>query len=211
MKKIIAAVLFTLCCTSVGFAQDEHERVEFSAGYSHNRVDLGFTDDDDLEDLFSNREGFNGFYASLVGNPSRYVGIKGEYAYHRKSFDFNEAGFTGGFRTNLHNFVGGIQIKDNKKEGKFKPFFHAMAGVARVSADLTGDFDDLIDEGDLGDTGFSAVIGGGIDVRANDTVSVRIVQLDWNPMRFSGDNLGGVSTGSQTLHNFRIGAGIVFH
>ena len=30
---------------------------------------------------------------------------------------------------NLWNFLGGVQLKDNAKEGTFKPFAHAWVGV----------------------------------------------------------------------------------
>ena len=31
--------------------------------------------------------------------------------------------------SSLWNFLGGVQIKDNAKEARFKPFAHALVGV----------------------------------------------------------------------------------
>jgi len=176
VRKLVPLCLFIFLCASVTYAQntpssDEYNKAEFYAGFSHNRVDLD-----------GDREGANGFELSATGNLSRYFGLKADYAFHRKSFG-------GGFDFNANTFVGGVQIKDNSKETKVKPFVHAMVGGARLSG--------------LGESssGFAGVFGGGIDIRAGKRVDIRIIQFDYNPTRIEGF----------TQHNFRIGAGIVFH
>jgi hypothetical protein len=74
---LFASILVGLLWTSTAMAQDDYKRFEFFVGYSHNRVDVGpvedFDPDDDIEfnDIFDEREGFNGFNASVVGNPRR--------------------------------------------------------------------------------------------------------------------------------------------
>lgn len=217
---LLVSLLLALVCASAAMGQNgDYRRFEFFVGYSHNRVDVGpvedFDPDDDLEfsDIFDEREGFNGFNASVVGNFSRYVGAKFDYSFHQKSFDFGPDNTS----IRLQNFLGGIQIKDNSAEGRFKPFGHALVGVGRTSADLS-EFDDQLE--DFNDAGFAAAIGGGIDVRLSDRVDVRVIQVDYNPMRFDFSDFGTVGlpgtptfTGNQkrTLHNFRIGIGIVFH
>lgn len=216
---LFAVVAVALMCASAALGQD-HRRFELFAGYSHNRVDVGpvedFDPEDDLEfdDIFDEREGFNGFNIAAVGNFSRYLGAKFDYSYHQKSFDF------GGDNTTirLHNILGGLQIKDNSTNGgAVKPFAHALVGVARTSADLT-ELDNQLE--DFSDTGFAAAIGGGLDIRVHPRVDIRIFQIDYNPTRFDFSDFGAVGipgtptpTGDQkrTLHNFRIGIGIVFH
>lgn len=216
---LFAVVFVALMCANVALGQD-HRRFELFAGYSHNRVDVGPVEDfdpgDDLEfdDIFDEREGFNGFNVSAVGNFSRYLGAKVDYSYHQKSFGF------GGDNTTirLHNILGGLQIKDNSTNGgALKPFAHALVGVGRTSADLT-EFDNLLE--DFSDTGFAAAIGGGLDVRIHPRVDIRVFQIDYNPMRFDFSDFGAVGipgtptpTGDQkrTLHNFRISIGLVFH
>ena len=212
MKKFVLMAILIACSAPFTFAQttDDYNKVEGYVGYSHNRVDTGISDNDpDVGDIFDEREGFNGLNASVTGNVSRYVGLKFEYSYHQKTFDF------GADNTNfrLHNFVGGVQFKDNSKDEskKLRPFAHLMAGGARASVDLSEFDEDLEDESD---TGFSAVIGGGLDVRVHPRIDIRAIQLDYNPTRF-GFNSTNISGNpireSQTSHNFRIGVGIVFH
>jgi hypothetical protein len=189
MQKILLFMIFTACCAVPALAQDDYNKVNFYVGYSNNRVD---TDED--------REGFNGFNTSITGNVSRYVGIKGDYSYHRKSE--TESGVTG--KATIQNFLGGVQFKDNSKDKKFKPFAHVLAGVARVSANINDSSGSLGSSGaqvfSESNTGFAMVFGGGVDIRAGKRVDVRVIQLDYNPNRFDGS----------FQHNFRVGFGIVF-
>jgi hypothetical protein len=94
-------------------------------------------------------------------------------------------------KSTTHTLVGGLQLKDNSKETKIKPFGHLMAGFTH--ARVSGFFSDS-------DTGFSAVIGGGVDIKISPRVDFRAIQLDYNPIHFEGD----------TNHNFRVGIGVVF-
>jgi hypothetical protein len=57
-----------------------------------------------------------------------------------------------------------------------------------------------VDDETFSSTGFSTVIGGGIDFRLNNRVQVRAIQFDYNPTRLEGS----------WQNNLRIGAGIVF-
>ena len=108
----------------------------------------------------------------------------------------------------LFNFLGGVQIKDNSTEGTFKPFAHALAGVAHARNSV--DFNDVVCVAIVpspcspftqSETGFAAAFGGGLDIRASDRISIRAIQVDYNPTRLF----------DSTQHNFRIGVGIVFH
>jgi len=217
---VLASVFFGLLCSSAAMGQgSDYRRFEFFVGYSHNRVDVGpvedFDPEDDVEfsDIFDEREGFNGVNASVVGNFSRYVGAKFDYSYHQKSFDFGADNTT----IRIQNFLGGIQIKDNSSEGTWKPFAHALVGVGRTSADLS-EFDNRLE--DFEDAGLAGAIGGGLDVRLSPRVDLRAIQVDYNPMRFDFSDFGTVGipgtptfrgNDKRTLHNFRIGIGIVFH
>ena len=78
------------------------------------------------------------------------------------------------------------------------------------SSGLRRSFLDISDS----DTGFSAVIGGRIDVLVRRRVDLRLIQWDYNPARFNvADDtaLNGRNNGSRTQHSFRIGVGIVIH
>jgi hypothetical protein len=178
MRKLLFSVIIMACAASFSFAQsDDYNKVDIYAGFSHARVDFG-----------GDFEGFNGVEGAVTGNISRYVGLKGDYAFHFKSFDA-PAPFNVDAKT--HTLVGGVQFKDNSKETKVKPFAHLMAGftAARVSGFVSDS-----------ETGFAGVIGGGVDIRINRRVDFRAIQFDYNPTRLGGE----------TQHNFRVGIGLVF-
>jgi hypothetical protein len=213
MSKVLMITMIIFACVSIATAQSDYKKFEFFGGYSHNRIDTGIGDNDpDLDDIVDEREGFNGFNVSATGNISRYVGIKGDFSGHFKgrSIAFpNLPTARVDIDSRVFNFLGGIQIKDNATEGTFKPFAHALVGAAHArnrvdfNADVCaavfpspcpGDFTDS-------ETGFAGAFGGGIDIRANDKIDIRVIQIDYNPTRLF----------DSTQHNFRIGVGIVFH
>ena len=197
MRKLFMAALFIACTSSFAFAQtDDYNKYDIGVLYSHNRVDVGV--EDPSQNFIDDRVGFHGVEAFVKGNISRYVGLKGSYSFHRKSFDIvgGTAATTFDVDADLHQFLGGVEFKDNARETKVKPFAHVLAGVGHARADVSNaavSFDES-------DTGFAAAIGGGIDFRLSDRVDLRAVQVDYNPTRDNG----------QTSHNFRIGIGLIF-
>lgn len=212
MLKITLIGTVILTCASLAAAQSDYKKLEFFAGYSHNRIDTGIGDDDpELSDVFNEREGFHGFNTAITGNISRYVGLKFDVSGHFKSETFPLGSIPNAvdLDSRLFNFLGGVQIKDNSSEKTFKPFAHALAGVAygrnRVNIRDVGCIAIFPSpcpvEETLTETGFGAAFGGGIDIRASDRIDIRVIQVDYNPTRLF----------DSTQHNFRIGVGIVFH
>ena len=210
MRKFLLLAAFILACAPLSFAQgtDEYNKVEFYGGYTHNRVDTGFNDNDpDFNDIIDEREGFNGFEASVTGNVHKYVGLKFDVSGAYRSDNFTSGTVTGDVDSSIYNFLGGVQFKDNRKDaGTVRPFAHFLAGAAhqRVNINSPG-LNGLIgvNSFEADDTSFALGIGGGVDIRA--------IQFDYNPV-FSGDQtIQGQTFQGQTQHNFRIGAGIVIH
>ena len=211
-KNLILGALFFALSASVGFAQTtgEYNKVEVFGGYSNNQIDTGLSDDDqDLEDFFEDRRSFNGFNASVVGNFSRYVGAKGDISGHYKNEDITVPAFGAipaqrlELKSSVYNFLGGVQVKDNAVEGsRVRPFAHGLIGVARGKSEF-GNSNSLIgnDFDNDADYGFAAAVGGGIDIKATNRLSIRAIQVDYNPTRFN----------DSTQHNFRFGVGLVFH
>ena len=201
MKRVFSALCFLCALSGLAAAQtaDDYKKAEFFAGLSIVGLDAGGPD----------RDGLKGFEGSGVYNVSRYFGIKGDFsagfAQSRASFAVtptNTVSFDNHQR--LLNFLGGIQIKDNSNTGRFKPFGHALIGVGqnRTRNDnfqCTGSCDGFF-PGSVSKTGLAAAFGGGLDLRINDRFQVRMIQVDYNPVKGF----------FQTQHNIRVSAGIVF-
>jgi len=176
--------------------------------------------------FFCQRRNFNGFDASVTYNVTRYFGIKGNVTGHFKTEQFVDVFTPPGVtqtidtRERLYNVLGGVQVKDNSRATRFKPFAHALVGFARYTArqqqtlDLFPQFNYVAEDKE---TSFALKLGGGLDVRAGKRIDIRVIEFDYNPM-FAGDRsyktISGpfafTSTG-KTAHNYTIGFGIVIH
>lgn len=205
--KLIFSLLIVVLSFTFAVAQNDYTSLEGSVGYSHQR--LGDSTSSFDSDAFS----LNGFDASVTKNITRYVGIKGAFSGAFRNDDFELPSLTVvppvppirfKISTTIYTYMGGVQIKDNSKDKKFKPFLHALAGGGTVRQKLSGtcpfDVQSLCAAESFTSTGFSAAFGGGIDIKLNKNVSVRAIQADYNPIFIDG-----------TINNFRIGAGFVFH
>jgi hypothetical protein len=125
----------------------------------------------------------SGFNASYTGVMSRSIGGKFDFAISKKD----------GLYTSTYN--GGIEFKNYSTDVKATPFVHILAGYARETGN--------------GGTanGVNLVVGGGLDVRASDRVSIRVIQADYNPFWWAREE---TLTGKRT-NTFRLGMGFVFH
>jgi hypothetical protein len=157
---------------------------------------------------------------------TKYVGIKGDVTGHFKSEQFVDVFTPPGVtqtistRERLYQFLAGVQVKNNSREARFKPFAHALLGAARYTARQRQGLD-LFPQGNFvardRETSFSLKLGGGLDIRVGRRVDVRVFELDYNPV-FAGDRgfetISGPFTFSstgRTAHNFTFGFGIVIH
>nr|MBA2338935.1 outer membrane beta-barrel protein [Pyrinomonadaceae bacterium] len=229
---------------STAFAQnsDDYNRVELYGGYSRASVQpnaeattvFGSTVAQcssaatdilgrNYQTSFCQRRGFNGFDASITYNFNRYFGIKGNVSGHSKTEPFTDFVFgnteTINTKQRIYNFLGGVQVKDNGRTARFKPFAHALFGAAvntfrgvNTSAAIPEDNYTLRNRV----TSFAMKLGGGIDLRLNRRVDLRLVELDYNPIftrnfDISGFPFSPLSQTSRRANNFTIGFGIAFH
>jgi opacity protein-like surface antigen len=213
MRKLLLLAILIVATASMAFAQsDDYNKVEFSAGYSHARVDTGVEDpdlEDDVADFLADRRGFNGFDVSIAGNLTRYFGLKGNISGHFKSDSFTDGVDTVNTRERMWNFLGGVQIKDNSKEKTVKPFGHVLAGIARQ--DVRFSSPSFATTFDINDTNVAMKFGAGIDIRVHPRVDLRVIEFNYNPI-FRGDiTFDDEVFSGRTQHNFTIGFGIAIH
>ena len=223
---IVTVVMFGM--TAV-FAQSEIIKWEGQAGYSYMNLNRGIDADefdDDLGDTPANRVNAHGFNGSITYNFHRFVGAKFDLTLHSHGEDFDgvavvnplrPTGIIGPpavFKTsqNVYQYMGGIQIKDNQKDGpKFRPWAHILLGIAdqHFSIDQTSPTNVRIF--DVNSTDWAMKFGGGLDWEVHKNVDVRLIQFDWNPI-FRGDqdfgpNIGVVNGVMQ--NNWLVGVGVV--
>ena len=202
MFKFIKAFCLTAILSICAFPQtdDEYKKNEFFVGYSNQQIDV------------PDSRTFNGFEVSYTRNIHRYFGIKADVSGAYRNNEFTSTVVTGNTTTtfsadqkrSLYNFLGGVQVKDNATEGRWKPFGHALVGVGHTRSKINN----VVCQGTncpvLGstfhDTGFAGAFGGGLDIKINNRIDFRALQVDYNP----------VYTSSSFDNNVRFGIGFVF-
>ena len=118
---------------------------------------------------------FSGFNASVTGNLRQWLGVTADV-----SSNYNSG-------LNLQTYTFGPRVAFSQ-DSSLVPFTQATFGVARLSASGSHV------------NGFAAYIGGGMDWFATDHIGVRLIQLDAQLTRISGNNSSGT----------RISFGVVF-
>ena len=217
MNKFLFAFCLTILSSVFAVAQTDYKKGEFYVGYSNNQVDTGSgtsTSGNSVTNFFDDRTGFHGFEVSGVANVSRYVGIKGDVSGAYKTETFSSTTGTGTTantlsvktKNSLYNFLGGVQFKDNSSEARVKPFAHVLGGVghARFKVDNVSCTNTTVNCSGLAaedsETGLAGAFGGGLDIKLSNRVDLRLIQVDYNPIRLDGN----------TTHNFRFGVGLNF-
>ena len=188
MKKLLLLACLVMSCAGLAAAQssDDYYKNEFFAGYSYNR----FSDSD--------AAGSSGVNVAYVYNFSRYIGAKADFSAHFRKDNFSVGTLSVSTRSDVYRFMGGVQIKDNSKDTKVKPFAHALIGGGSLRASTSG----IPGSNNFSDStaAFAFAVGGGLDIKANDRISVRVAQVDYAPLYREG--IG---------HAVRFSAGIIFH
>jgi opacity protein-like surface antigen len=221
----LIVVMFAL---SSAYSQSDRYKWEGYGGYSYMNLNRGFDPDefnDNFSDFPTNRVNAHGFNGSVTYNWSRFLGAKFDVTLHTHGEDFTSvfvvnpllpAPPSGTFKTSqsVYQFMGGVQVKDNKKEGaRFKPWGHILFGVAdqHFSIDQTAPTNTQLLK--INSTDFAMKFGGGIDYRIHKNVDVRVIQFDWNPIVRGDTSTGGQfgTINGVLQNNWLLGFGVVFH
>jgi opacity protein-like surface antigen len=170
-----AVSITTLRRLCIAKAHSDHSCGTCSCCYSYLRAGSGTLDVNSINT--------NGWAASLTGNFNRLLGVTAEFSSQYK----NEiSGVTVNGRD--YNILFGPQI--GYRTGKLRPFAHALFGVSRLTAD-----------GISSQNSFAMAYGGGLDVKANRLLSIRLGQLDYLRTQFFDDS----------QNHFRYTAGVVLN
>jgi hypothetical protein len=185
MRKILLSFSLMLLVPLAAIAQPEYPKAEIFGGYSFFRA---------------NPDGINlhGWNASVTGNITHWFGVEGDFSGHYASP--NVYGFTIPYANiNSHTFMAGPKL--TYRAESVAPFAHFLIGAARASTGAFG--------ASVADTALAAVVGGGIDIRLNDSLSIRAIQADYLMTRFKTGPEIYFSGFNERQNNFRFSAGIV--
>jgi hypothetical protein len=231
MKKLVITVLFVCVCASITMAQNEYHKFEVYGGYSRDiskdpNLSINVVSSERQSVGFGN--GINGFNASATYNFSKYLGIKADIANHFFTDRLNAGasfGNVGGTtKNNRLNIQGGIQIKNNSKEVRFKPFGHVLAGMHRQNVKIDNgnqSTTDFFGSDKITSSGFAATFGGGLDIRISKRIDIRAIQFNYTTNSVSAKTLATANSPSgspitvaiegKKQNQITFGFGIVFH
>jgi len=189
-RSLFLPVILLLSAVSV-FAQSE-EKTKFFVGYSNLQAE-GLPDKNDPDNVFSpgfldrrtTLHGFNG-EATL---PIRNFGLTGDFSFNRNKESFDLTNGDQDVKTDIYYFVGGPSYAFRNRT-RFEPFARGMVGAARTNFEVETRRDlstgVLRNEFDTHSIDLAAMVGGGLDVRVNDNLKLRVLQIDYAPI-FLGD------------------------
>lgn len=237
MRKLFFLLLLVVFSAPLAFAQTgatDDRKWEFYVGYANLQAEglpprvsnQTNTDNTFSNSLFGDRTGLHGFETAATGYVTRRFGITGDFSFnqHTRSFNTTPAGLTtqNSLDTRVINILGGPHVRFPNTT-RTTPFLHALFGVAytrfeaQAITPVTGGT--VSRSFATSATDFAMALGGGLDVRVNNRVSVRALQLDYNPifLRERSVNVLGAAGAIQPQRlesnrqdNIRIGAGVVF-
>ena len=163
------------------------QKAEVFGGYQYLNIGGG-----NSSSGFSNSQSFNGWNASAEYNFDRLLGVEG---------DFGGAYATvTGVNVHVYTYTGGPVV--SLPAGRIKPFAHVLFGGIGLSGSQSGV--------SVSWTGFTTMLGGGVDTKINRALAIRVVQFDWLYYRFGSKTIAGTPFPSFSgSNNERISTGIV--
>ena len=206
LSKINYGLLIMLLFSVAAFAQNqtpsaEYNKFEVFAGYSENSLlDLNRIENFDSSNGI---KAYHGWNTSVTYNFKRYVAIKADISEYYKHFSFIATNPAVRFneKASIYNYLGGLQIEDNKKSKRFSPFVHALGGFSISKTTLQPPSCLLLPMCKYSAKGFALALGGGIDLKVKKQFSIRLLQIDYNPAFYKDFR----------EHKLRASFGIVFH
>ncbi|HTZ49946.1 MAG TPA: outer membrane beta-barrel protein [Verrucomicrobiae bacterium] len=191
-----------LLCTAAASAQ-ESDKVEVTGDYSYFRFNPGLPS-------YFNSQNLNGGGGQATFFLNSWLGVaadlQGYGSYTQCLKPGNPLGATGCASGNLFTYTFGPQIK--YRAGRFEPFAEVLVGGAHSNFYANAcSREGLCGSASPSNNAFALVIGGGVDIKATERISIRLVDADYELTRF-GNNF---TNGNNSQSNFRFQTGVQFH
>lgn len=185
MRKLFATAALLVLLPCAGRAQ-EVPAAEIFAGYAYSRIE---------------GVNFNGWNFNIAGNLNEHLGIVAEAsgAYGRNTIE-SVIGSTK-FDSGIHSFLVGPRISDRNTR-IFTPFAHLLMGYARVNQTIENQGTPATTfELSDGLNGFALVAGGGLDIKGDSALSLRLVQIDYFVLHSRSSKPQGVRVSTGLVWN----------
>ena len=173
--RTFAVPLHAICFLGILFpslaAAQEYPQMELFGGFSYARMGG------------MNRIGWD---ASGAWNLGYVLGIAVDAGRLKGSQTQNYMGYTYDVDENVTTFMAGPRFT-SRDPGNLAPFLNLLLGVAHASTKYEFRSEDtVVESGTDSNTGFSMLLGGGIDYKTRGPFSFRVLQLDYTGFRTQG-------------------------
>ena len=190
MRKVVFLVVLVALFPLLALAADT-PKLEVFGGYQYLHTGDFSSGGHTVQNSSQN---WNGWDANATYYFNRNIGVQGD--------------FSGSYATissvssHIYTYAGGPVVALNAG-GKVNPFVHALFGGIHLTGSASGVSASL--------NGFTAVAGGGVDVKVAPRIAFRLIQADWVYFHFGSTTVAGTSVPSFSgSKNVRIATGIVF-
>jgi hypothetical protein len=189
------------------FAQDNSPKLDIALDFSFARWNPAGN--------YSNIVNLYGGGASITAFFTDFVGIKGEFnGYGNENYTFNIRNGEGGFvpvglRGNFFTYLFGPVIQ--KRSGAIRPFGEVLLGAAHTNLYQSVTTKQALATTPSSDA-FAMAVGGGLDLRINKHISLRLGEADYLLTHFNAYNGSAVAPffSNYNQNSFRVLSGIVF-
>jgi opacity protein-like surface antigen len=184
-------------------AQGQDKRIEVFAGYSYLTID-----DHKSNNPIDHVGSLDGFNGAVTGFVTKRFGITGDFSAGFRSGTTAVTAGTLDYRSKNFSLYAGPHYRFTNGT-RVTPYVHALAGLSnnRFSYLLTSGT--TLTKVSQVTTDFAMALGGGLDVRVHKRVSIRLFQIDYNPVFAGAEPSLGMNTNVR-FDNFRFSTGIVF-
>jgi opacity protein-like surface antigen len=191
MRKALFLLLLGVLCAPAALAQTTAQTgPEVFVGYSNLQAEgvpsQELNQNNSFDDrVFGERTGLHGVNAEFTQYVTKRFGVTGDFSLNQRSRDVSFAGGTGNIDTRVINIMGGPQVRF-PSESRVTPFVRALFGVANTrfeaQENITVAGGTASNSFTTNATDFAMALGGGLDVRLNDRIGLRVLQVDYNPV-----------------------------
>jgi hypothetical protein len=204
MQKLVVfcGLILALGLAMPAVAQDSTPVIDVSGGYSFVHVNVNGNVGTGPGSSFHNSANANGGSGSLAYNVNNWLGLVGDFGgYHNGNVE------NSGVDSTAFSYLFGPRY--NWRHSAWTPYFQGLFGGTHIKVNPpAGPGVKSVTE-----NAFAVALGGGIDVRASEHISIKIVQAEYYFTNFSFPSSLGLPTGSHLNHqnNVRLTFGVTFH
>ena len=196
--RLVLSFLVTVALASQLTAQSDTPEYEIFTGYSYSHLRS-------YSNSFARGEdtNFHGWNASVARNINRWFGVVADVSGHYSTHSFAE----GYFLTTSANLLAYRFGPKFERRGRITPFVQALAGGVRFHREGIDYPGQSGQHAERTTNGPAISAGGGLDVRATDSLAVRVLQAEYSFLGAS-DIIGPSAVGN--MQGMRLSFGVVF-